>query len=186
MADRVDDIGYFLLFVYSFGGGFIGLATAAVLSSLGKLSLGISILLAGGANFMGSTLLFYFARMQKAETAVYLKKHRRKLALAHLLMKKWGLPVIFVQKFIYGVKTIVPLAAGMTKYEAPKFITINFIASFVWAVVIGVAAYLAGDVIMGVIDTFGKYPFIAPVALAAIVGAIYYYMIKTTKKENKI
>ena len=185
MADRVDDIGYFLLFVYSFGGGFIGLATAAVLSSLGKLSLTVSILLAGGANFLGSTLLFYFARTQKSETAVYLKRHRRKLALAHLLMKKWGSPVIFIQKFIYGVKTIVPLAAGMTKYEALKFITLNFMASFIWAISIGFAAYLAGDVIMNAIGIFEKYPFIAPIVLVSIVGAIYYYMVKTTKKENR-
>lgn len=186
MADRVEDIGYFLLFIYSFGGGFIGLATAAVLSGMGKLNLVFSIVLAGGGNFIGSTLLFYFARSSKGEAAAYLKKHRRKLALTHILMKRWGSSVIFIQKFIYGVKTLVPLAVGIIKYDAFKFILLNFAASFVWAIAIGVGAYLLGDAILGALKTIEKHPYIAPVLLVTIVGSIYFYMVKTTKKENKI
>ena len=68
MEDRLDDIGYAALFIYSFGGGFIGLATAAVLASLGKLSIGLSILLAGIANFIGSTIIFYFAKNSKSKS----------------------------------------------------------------------------------------------------------------------
>jgi len=186
LTDRLDDIGYFLLFVYSFGGGFIGLATAAVLASMGKMSIILSIILAGSANFIGSTLLFYFARNSKTEAMVFLKKHRRKLALVHLLMKKHGSWVLFIHKFIYGIKTLVPLAAGITKYDATKFIPINIIASFVWAVTIGVAAYFSGSVILEALGFIEGYPWLAPVVLAVIGGSLYLYMNKTTKKEKII
>lgn len=186
MVDRVEDIGYLLLFVYSFGGGLIGLATAAVLASVGKLNLVLAIALAGGANFIGSSLLFYFARNSKNDASTYLKKHRRKLALAHILMKRWGSSVIFIQKFVYGVKTLIPLAAGITKYDAFKFISLNLAASFVWALVIGLGSYMLGDMILKALKSFENYPFLAPVALVCIVGGIYFYMAKTTKKENRV
>lgn len=184
MTDRLDDIGYFLLFVYSFGGGFIGLATAAVLASAGKMSITLSIILAATANFVGSTTLFYFARNSKGEAMVLLKKHRRKLALVHLLMKKQGSWVLFIQKFLYGIKTLVPLAAGITKYDARKFIPINLAASFVWAVTVGIVAYIFGSVILDGIHFIEDYPWLAPVALAIIVGALYFYMNKTTTRRK--
>jgi len=182
LTDKLDDIGYFLLFVYSFGGGFIGLATAAVFASLGKMSLIFSIVLAATANFVGSTLLFYFARNSKSEAMVFLKKHRRKLALVHILMKKRGSWVLFIQKFIYGIKTLVPLAVGITKYDARKFVPINLIASFVWAITIGITAYFFGSAILKGLHYIENYPWLAPVVLAAIIGALYFYMNKTTTR----
>ncbi len=186
LEDRLDDIGYAALFIYSFGGGFVGLATAAVMASLGKLSLGLSILLAGAANFIGSTIIFYFAKNSKTEALGFLKKHRRKLALMHLLMRKRGSIVILLTKFIYGLKTIAPLTAGITKYDAKKFIFLNFLASFAWAISIGVAAYLSGGVILEAVHYAKNYPFAAPIVLALIVGTVYLIINKITKKENTI
>lgn len=186
LADRLDDIGYFLLFVYSFAGGFVGLGTAAVLASMGKMSIVLSIILAGVANFVGSTLLFYFARNSKSEAMVFLKKHRRKLALVHLLMKKHGSWALFIHKFIYGIKTLVPLAAGITKYNARKFIPINMAASFVWAVLVGVAAYFSGSIILEALHFIEDYPWLAPVVLVILGILLYLYMNKTTNKENTI
>lgn len=186
MGERLEDIGYFLLFLYSFGGGFVGLVTAAVLSSLGKMSLPLVIILAGAANFIGSTALFYFAKSSKSEAMTFLKNHRRKLALTHLLMRKRGSWVIFIQKFIYGIKTLVPLAAGITKYDPLKFTTLNFVASFAWSISIGIAAYFSGTIILEGVYFIEDNPWLAPLILAGIIGLIYLYMTKTTKKENKI
>lgn len=186
MNGQLEDVGYFLLFVYSFGGGFIGIATAAVFSSLGKMSILLCILLSGVANFAGSTALFYFARNYKSDALVFLKKHRRKLALAHLLMKKHGFRIIFIQKFIYGIKTIVPLAAGITKYNAPRFIALNFAASFLWALAIGLGAYFSSTLIIKILLFIEAYPFIAPVVLISALGGMYFYMVKTTKRREII
>jgi len=183
LNDKLDDIGYFLLFIYSFGGGFIGLATAAVFATLGKMDLITSILLAGTANFIGSTMLFYFARNSKAEAMNFLKKHRRKLALVHLMMRRHGSMVLFIQKFLYGIKTLVPLAAGLTKYRAFKFISINLAASFFWALATGVIAYFSGSVILSSLRSTESYPWIAPVVLACVLGTVYFYLSKVTQKK---
>lgn len=181
----MQEIGYFLLFIYSFGGGFIGLATAAAIAATGKLSLVLSIGIATAANFIGSTLLFFFARHSKAEVGNYLKKHRRKLAFAHLLMKKQGSFVLFAHKFIYGVKTIVPLAAGVTRYDAFKFVVLNIAASSFWAASIGFGGYFFGGAILRAANIFEEFYWIAPLVLVLIVLAIYLYLNKITKKEKK-
>ena len=115
-----------------------------------------------------------------------MKKHRRKVALMHVLMKKRGSAVIFVTKFIYGLKTIAPLTAGITKYDPRKFAFLNFFASFVWAISIGVGAYLSGEVILKALKYFEDYTFAAPIALAVVVGGLYLYLKRfTTKESNK-
>lgn len=57
--------GYMLLFLFSLGGGYVGLLTAGVMSALGKMDIIISILTAGVGNIIGSSLLAYLARYQK-------------------------------------------------------------------------------------------------------------------------
>ena len=53
LGTKLEDVGYLLLFIYSLGGGFIGVATAAVLASIGKMSIAAVIAIAATANFIG-------------------------------------------------------------------------------------------------------------------------------------
>ena len=90
----------------------VALIAAGVLSYSGQMDLSFSIAVAFTANAIGDTALFYLSRYNKAQMMPYLKKHRRKLALSHLLMKKYGDKIIFFQKFVYGIKTLIPIAIG--------------------------------------------------------------------------
>jgi len=103
----------------------VALIAAGVLSYTGSMDITVSILVAFIANALGDSMLFYLARYNKSQIAPYIKKHRRKLALSHILMKKYGDKIIFFQKFIYGIKTLIPIAIGFTKYPALKFNILN-------------------------------------------------------------
>jgi len=156
MEELIKDWGYLALFLYSFGGGFLGLAIAGVLSFSGELNIYISVVVAGLSNFLGSQFLFFIARKNKNYAKDMMKKYGRKIALAHLLMKKYGSFAIFVQKYIYGIKTLIPLAIGITKYSATKFAFFNALATILWASIIGYASFTAGEFILSLGDDF-KY-----------------------------
>ncbi|MEE8588113.1 MAG: DedA family protein [Sulfurimonadaceae bacterium] len=175
--------GYIGLFLYSLGGGFIALMAAAVLASQGKMDLGLAMGIAFVGNFIGDTLLFYMAHYHKSDIRNYLRKHRRKLALSHILMKKYGSWVIFLQKFVYGIKTLIPLAIGITKYPFARFSILNFLATIVWTVVIGFGSYLAGDVLMSGYEVIAQRPYLAPIIIFTLGGSIWYYMHWATKKR---
>jgi membrane protein DedA with SNARE-associated domain len=179
MEDIIKDWGYLALFLYSFGGGFVGLVVAGVLSYSGDLNIYISILVAGVSNFLGDQFLFFIARKNKNYAKDMMKKYGRKIALAHLMMRKYGSFVVFVQKYIYGIKTLVPLAMVITKYPAMKFSIYNAIATVIWACIIGYASFTAGEYVLSLGDDF-KY--IGLAIIVVILLSISYVFKKIEKK----
>lgn len=185
ILENLDTYGYIALFLYSLGGGFVGLIAAGVLSSMGHLSLIISLAVAFVANALGDVILFYLGRYNKKDIMPYLKKHRRKLALSHLLMKRYGNKILVFQKFVYGLKTLVPIAVGITKYDFKKFMLFNTIGAFFWAIVFGIGSFLAGDFFRILADDVGENPIIAPIALFTVFGLVYLFFHIATKKKNR-
>lgn len=173
MEDLIRDWGYIALFAYSFGGGFVGLVFAGVLSYAGDLNLYISILVAGTANFLGDQFLFFLARKNKSYAKDMMSKYGRKIALAHIMMRKYGSLVVFIQKYIYGIKTLIPLAMGLTKYSAVKFTIFNVIATMLWGLVVGYASYTAGKYILSAADDF-KYIGLGIIAVILLTVSYYF------------
>lgn len=175
MEDFIREWGYVALFAYSFGGGFVGLVIAGVLSYAGDLNIYISILVAGVSNFLGDQFLFTLARKNKTYAKDMMKKYGRKVALAHLLMRRYGSFVVIFQKYIYGIKTLIPLAMGLTKYSGAKFIIFNGIATAIWACIVGYLSYTAGEYILSSTEEF-KY--IGLAIVATILIALTYFFRK--------
>ena len=177
--------GYIGLFLYSLGGGFVALVGAGVLSYMGKMDLGTSLAVAFVANALGDVLLFYMARYQKTMMMEGIRKHRRKLALSHVMMKKYGSWIILIQKFVYGIKTLIPIAIGLTKYDFKKFAILNVASSVVWTLVVGLGSYYSGEPLIKVAELIGEKPWIAPLVLVVFAGSLWLYMEKATKKQKK-
>lgn len=177
--------GYIGLFLYSLGGGFVAIIGAGVLSFMGKMDLSMSIMVAFIANALGDVLLFYMARYQKTTMMEGLRKHRRKLALSHLMMKKYGSWIILFQKFVYGIKTLIPIAIGLTKYDFKKFAILNVLSAGVWALVFGLGSYYSGSALVKVAETIGEKPWIAPLIVLLFGSLLWLYLVKATKKKIK-
>lgn len=177
MEQFIQDWGYIALFLYTFGGGFVGLAIAGALSYAGDLNIYICVVVAAISNFVGSQFLFFLARKNKNYAKDIMKKYGRKVALTHIIMRKYGSFVIFIQKYIYGVKTLVPLAIGITKYSVIKFTIFNAIASTIWACVIGYISFTAGKFLLSLSEDF-KY--VGFVAVAIIILIVFF-----TNKNKK-
>ncbi len=177
--------GYIGLFLYSLGGGFVALVAAGVLSYMGKMDITTSIAIAFVANALGDVLLFWITRYQKGMMMESLKKHRRKLALSHILMKKHGDWVIVIQKFIYGLKTMIPIAIALTKYDFKKFVFINIFASAIWALSFGLGSYYSGEMLSNVAIYINNNKWIAPLILVILGSLTWFYLTQATKKKPK-
>jgi len=177
--------GYIGLFIYSLGGGFVALVGAGVLSYMGKMDLATSMAVAFVANVIGDIMLVYLARYQKSMMMEGLRKHRRKLALSQILMKKYGSWIVLIQKFVYGIKTLVPIAIGLTKYDMKKFIILNIISSVVWVLTFGFGSFYFGKALSEFAKAVSDKPWIAPIILIVLGGATWLYMEKATKKKRK-
>jgi membrane protein DedA with SNARE-associated domain len=175
--------GYLAVAFFSFGGSFFIVAAAGVFSYMGHMDLTTALVVAAVANFMGDNFLFYLGKYQKREIQPYFAKHKRKLALATLIMRKYGVLAIFIQKFIYGVKTLVPLSMALAKYDFKKFIFFNLFASIIFVLTIGLSAYFASESIIAFFKVVQERPWLAPLAMVFILGMVWLFLNKMTKKK---
>ncbi|PAF49390.1 hypothetical protein BKH41_01610 [Helicobacter sp. 12S02232-10] len=180
--DSFQTWGYLILFLYCMGSGYVGIVVAGILSSLGSMDIGISILVAFLGNTFGSSVLAFLGRYQKSEIFKYFSKHRRKVALVHIWMKKYGIWLIFINKYIYGVKTIVPIAIGLSKYDLKKFLILNAFSCGIWAVFLGMVSFFASEFIKRIFSAASDMPYLMPLIFIVFVVVIWFLLKKFSKK----
>ena len=175
MESFIQDYGYIALFLYSFGGGMLAIAIAGVFAANGTLDINLVILVAVISNIAGDYFLFYIARNNKQYAKEMMDKHQRKIDLAHKMMEKYGWGAIILQKYIYGIKTLIPLAIGLTNYDSKKFMIFNIIGAIIWGLVIGLSAYILGDIITNTLEEYKTYGIIILLSLLAL---LFYFFKK--------
>ncbi|RVY66837.1 DedA family protein [Helicobacter pylori] len=169
--------GYLILFLYSLGGGYVGIVIASILSATTHaLDIKITILVAFLGNMVGSGALVIFARYQKREFLKYFQKHRRKLALASLWVKRYALLMIFVNKYLYGIKSVVPLAIGFSKYPLKKFLWLNVFSSFLWALIVGSVSFQASDWVKTLYERLSHYTSFFIISFVLIALLIWFLL----------
>ncbi|WP_104578255.1 DedA family protein [Helicobacter felis] len=177
--------GYLILFLWSILEGEIGLILAGIACYAGHMHLLLAILVAGLGGFTGDQIYFYIGRTSKAYITKKLEKQRRKLALAHLLLQKYGWFVIFIQRYMYGMRTIIPISIGLTRYSALKFALINLLSAFVWASITIVLAWFFGEQIFQALGVLKRYPYLVILLLVFVLGFVLWYFQTHTKKIDK-
>jgi membrane protein DedA with SNARE-associated domain len=177
--------GYVILFAWSILEGEAGLVMAGLLSHTGDMNMYWAIFIAGLGGFTGDQIYFYIGRFNKAYVHRNFKGQRRKFALAHLLLNKYGWPIIFVQRYMYGMRTIIPISIGLTRYSAKMFAFINLISAWCWAAITIVPAWYFGEEILVVIQWAKEHWYFAlPVGITFGGGILYYFHVMTKKKEK--
>ncbi len=175
--------GYLILFLYSLGGGYVGIVIASILSATTHaLDIKITILVAFLGNMVGSGALVVFARYQKREFLKYFHKHRRKLALASLWVKRYAFLMIFVNKYLYGIKSVVPLAIGFSKYPLKRFLWLNVLSSFLWALIVGSVSFQASDWVKTLYERLSHYTSFFVISFALIVLLIWFLLKRYSRK----
>ncbi len=176
------EYGYVILFIWSVMEGETGLVMAGVMVHTGDMVMLTAIVVAGLGGFVGDQIYFYIGRFNRNYIHKKLKSQRRKFALATLLLRKYGWAIIFVQRYMYGLRTVIPMAIGTTKYSSRLFAIINFISAFVWASITIVLAYIFGEEILKILHFAKEHiEFVLPIAIVMAVS-VFYYFHHTTKK----
>jgi len=175
--------GYLAVAFFSFGGSLFIVAAAGVFSYMGHMDLTTALVVAMVANFMGDNFLFYLGKYHKKDIRPYYAKHKRKVALATLIMRKYGVAAIFIQKFLYGVKTLVPISMALSKFDFKKFIFFNVFATILFVLTIGLSAYFASESIIAFFAVIQDKPWIAPLVLFSVLGGVWYTMTHFTKRR---
>jgi len=176
--------GYVILFAWSILEGEAGLIMAGLLSHTGDMNVYLAVFIAGLGGFAGDQIYFYIGRFNKSYVHKKFRGQRRKFALSHLLLQKYGWPIIFMQRYMYGMRTIIPISIGLTRYSAKMFAFINLISAWCWAAITIVPAWYFGEEILVVLHWAKEHWYFALPFAIIFGGSIIYYFNKMTKKKE--
>ncbi|WP_457561751.1 DedA family protein [Caminibacter pacificus] len=180
LINLLKEYGYIILFIWSIMEGETGLVMAGILSHTGDMNLWVAIVVAALGGFIGDQIYYYLGRFNKNWVLKELNAHRRKFAKARLLLRKYGGWVIFIQRFIYGMRTIIPMTIGVLGYDPKKYAFINFISAFVWASVTIIPSYIFGEQLLEFLKWLKQHWYFGIMFLAVVWGILWYI----NKKEE--
>ena len=181
--ELLKEYGYIILFVWCIMEGEMALIMAGILAHTTHMHIALAIFVAGLGGFVGDQIYFYLGRYNKKYIAKRLHTQRRKFAVAHIMLKKYGWPIIFMQRYMYGFRVIIPLCIGLTGYDAKKYAFINLISAWCWAAITVIPAWILGEHILDILHKAKEHWYVAVPIVAVFLGILLYGF---RRIENKI
>lgn len=178
------EYGYIILFIWSMIEGELGLVMAGILCHEGHMTIPLAIIVAGIGGFIGDQIWFYVGKYNKSYVHDEFVAQRRKFARARLMLRKYGSFVIFIQRFIYGMRTIIPIAIGMSNFNKVKFAIVNFISAFIWASMTIIPAYYYGEELKGFLNYLKEHWYFAVLFVGAVFSLFWYINYREEKKAT--
>ena len=153
-------LAYVILFIWSMAEGETGLVLAGILAYTGHILLLPAIIVAGFGGAAGDLLFFHLGKYHTDVVRDKIKNNEVIIDEIKDLLKKHDIIVIFVQRYLYGLRTIIPIVIGMTKYDEKRFFMINLISALIWASMTILLAYHFGEEILGLFEKVKDYWYI--------------------------
>ena len=185
LTGLLKEYGYIILYLWSILEGELGLIMAGLLSHSGDMNLYLAIFVAGLGGFSGDQIYFYIGRLNKDYIRKKLKTQKRKFALAKVLLDKYGWPIVFAQRYMYGLRTIIPMSIGTTDFNAKKFAFINFISALVWATATIYPVYYFGEEILTLLEELKEYWYVALIFGITFLVSVSFYFNQTTSDKAR-
>jgi membrane protein DedA with SNARE-associated domain len=78
-------------------------------------------------------------------------------------------------RFMYGLRTVLPFVIGMSKADPKRFAFLDFIGSFIWAVMFGTAGYLFGHFMELIFGDIRRHEHWIALGVVLIGGSVWLY-----------
>jgi membrane protein DedA with SNARE-associated domain len=161
------------------------IAFGSFLAARGEGSLVGALLATLVGNFAGAALMYALGR-RFGETWIERRFPGEGVDASsrlHALYERYGLPALFVSRFLPGVRAIVPPFAGALRLPAVPSLVVMGIASAIWYGIIAYFAFRVGadwERLQAVIKSSGRVVGIVAVAIALVVGLVIWLRSRKT------
>jgi len=136
-------------------------------------------------SFLGDQMYFFIGRYRGRailhKYPVWADRARR----VDRLVSRYHWPVILGFRFLYGFRTIAPLAIGTTGIPATKFAMLNAIGAVIWSIFFTTLGFALGEALSHFIDDIHRYE-LRLFALIALLGLVVYILILAMKRRKEI
>jgi membrane protein DedA with SNARE-associated domain len=124
----------------------------------------------------------YFGRIELIERhGNKLHISPRRLEIARGWFDRWGAPVIFVSRFIPGLRAVFPYAAGVSQMPYLRFLPFCALGSFFWILGLGLLGRAVGSDWQNWRHSLGYVDYVALVVFVALVA---YFIIRRVRGRD--
>ncbi len=153
----LQDFGYLALFLGTFFEGETILVLAGFLAFRGYMDINAVVATAFFGSYAGDQLWYFLGR--KHGRRFLARKPRLQLMGVKALSCIQRHPDLWVLsfRFVYGMRTVMPVAIGLSGYPPLRYLLLNGIGAMVWAAALGYAAFHFGSVLEGMLGNIKRY-----------------------------
>lgn len=137
--------GYLALFLGALLEGETLLILAGFAAHQGYLQLHWVIVVALCGGFLGDQIYFWLGRRHGTWVLSRFPRIAPAFELANAQIERHHEVIIVGIRFLYGLRTVGPMALGMSAVPAWRFVLFNALGAAVWATAVGGAGYLFGQ-----------------------------------------
>ncbi|MGC2048947.1 MAG: DedA family protein, partial [Gallionella sp.] len=141
LSGLIADYGYVALFVGALLEGETLLILAGFAAHQGYLQLHWVIIIALLGGFLGDQFYFWLGRWRAAWVLSRFNRLAPLFERANALIDRYHEVLIVAIRFLYGLRTVGPMAFGMSKVPVWRFVLFNALGAAIWAVTIGGAGF---------------------------------------------
>jgi membrane protein DedA with SNARE-associated domain len=158
--------------------GETALITGAILASQDKLSLSIVIAIAALAAIIGDNVGFQLgrhgARRLLERPGRFEERRQAFLTRGEAFFQRHGGKTVFLGRWLPFLRVTAAWLAGAHGMSWPRFLVWNAAGGILWAISVGLFAFLAGHVAVQILHDAG-YAVLAVVALGIVAVAVWYF-----------
>ena len=157
---------------------------AGFAGATGELNLSLVISCAAAGAIIGDNIGFWVGRTYGAKFLLrygrFVRLSKSRLKLGQYLFRKHGAKIVFFGRFVAFLRVFAALLAGVNKYHWPQFLFFNAAGGIIWALLIGIGAFLFGDFIHRISGPVGI------IALAAAIAGVIAFMYVVRRGEKRM
>ena len=178
LESLISTYGYGAILVGTFVEGETVLVLGGFAAHRGYLELPWVILAAFVGSLCGDQLFFFLGRRHSHFILERRPAFKGKMERANRLITRFQTPLILGFRFLYGLRSVMPFALGVSSVAVLKFVVLNAIGALVWAIGVAVGGYVFGNALELVMGNLKHYEFrlFGAIAITGIViWALYFY-----------
>ncbi len=186
-AEDAAAYGYWAIFLVVAGDGLIpilpgetAIVAAAVLAANGSLSLPLVILAGAAGAVAGDTAAYWIGRVGHGPIRRTITRvaGAERLAAAEGMVQRQGPALVFVGRFLPGIRIAINLSCGAGHMSFPRFLTFDVLGGLAWAGQAALLGYFAGK-------AFADQLWVAFVVAFAVTGLVGAFVATKERKRAR-
>jgi membrane protein DedA with SNARE-associated domain len=157
LEQLLHDFGYLALFLGTFFEGETILVLAGFLAFREYLTIELVILVAFLGSYSGDQLWYFLGRRHGRRILERRPQWNAMSERALNLIRRHPDLWVLGFRFVYGLRTVMPVAIGMSGYPPLRYLLLNGLGAVIWAVSLGLAAYHFSAALEGLLGDIKRF-----------------------------